>query len=660
MSNETVTDFKWQTEQFADIRILRYQINGFEKLSLNQKIFTWHLYQAALAGRDLIYDQNYKYNLIIRNSLEAVYQHYEGKKNDENWAHFVTYLKRIWFSNGIHHHYSMDKFFPSCTENWLKSALNSLDESQLPIPVYQHKNDFVDWLTDIIYNPEIAPKRLNQDEGADHVAQSACNFYDGLNQQEAEDFYAKKKQPDENEPLWHGLNTRLVKRNGEIKEEVYKSDGCYGKAIRKIVVFLEKAKDFAENETQQAILEKLIQFYETGDLKTFNEYNKLWVQDTDSVIDLVHGFIEVYGDPLGRHATFESVLSLRDEEATQRFGKISELAPWFEANSPIDEAHKRKEPKGVSYKVIQVIVESGDCSPSSPIGINLPNADWIRERYGSKSVSLGNIEDAYENASHSTGSIEEFYLPEQQQRIKTFGALASKIHTGLHEVIGHGSGQLIPGVPSPKESLKSYANTLEEARADLVALYYMLDEKLIEEGFMESLETGKAEYDSFFLNGLMRQLVRLEPGQQLEESHMRNRQLIAKWVFEKAAPERIIEMLVINNKTYIRINDYEKTRILVGELLREVQRIKSEGDYQAAKALVEGYGVKVDQQLHQEVLERWKKLGIAPFAGFINPQLEKVCDNGRIGDIRIIYPEDFAAQMLYYSSHFAFLPALND
>ena len=660
MSNETINDFKWQTEQFADIRILRYQINGFEKLSLSQKIFAWHLYQAALAGRDLIYDQNYKYNLIIRKSLEALYQHYEGEKTDENWSHFVTYLKRIWFSNGIHHHYSMDKFFPACAENWLKSALNSLDESQLPVPVNQTKSAYINWLTDIIFNPEIAPKRLNQDEGADHVAQSACNFYDDVNQQEAEDFYAGKKQADENEPLWYGLNTRLVKRNGEIKEEVCKSDGRYGKAIRKMVILLEKARDYAENDLQKATLDKLIQFYETGDLKTFNEYNKLWVQDTDSVIDLVHGFIEVYGDPLGRHATFESVLSMRDEEATQRFGKISELAPWFEANSPIDEAHKRKDPKGVSYKVIQVIVESGDCSPSSPIGINLPNADWIRERYGSKSVSLGNIEDAYENASQSTGSIEEFYLPEQQKRIKAFGALASKIHTGLHEVIGHGSGQLMPGVSSPKESLKSYANTIEEARADLVALYYMLDEKLIEEGFMESLETGKAEYDGFFLNGLMRQLVRLEPGQQLEESHMRNRQLIAKWVFEKAAPERIIEMLVINKKTYIRINDYEQTRKIVGELLCEVQRIKSEGDYKAAKALVEGYGVKVDQLLHQEVLERWKKLGIAPFAGFINPQLEKVCDKGQIADIQLSYPDDFTTQMLYYSSHYAFLPTLND
>lgn len=475
MSQNTDQQFNWQTEQFADIRILRYQINGFENLSLNQKKLVWHLYQAALAGRDIIYDQNYKFNLAIRRSLEAVYVHYEGNRNGINWDAFVVYLKRIWFSNGIHHHYSMDKFFPECDRAYLVELIQSIDDHFLPIPFGDEPDNFIDWLIDQIFNPEIAPKRLLQDEGTDHVAGSACNFYENISQDEAESYYANMEQPNEKEPVWKGLNSKLIKQDGKIKERIYKADGLYGKAIRKMVILLEKAQEFTENELQKEILHKLVEFYETGELSTFNEYNKLWVSDTVSAIDLVHGFIEVYGDPLGRHATFESVLSMRDEEATQRFGKISELAGWFEQNSPIDAAHKRKEAKGVSYKVIQVIAESGDCSPTSPIGINLPNADWIRETYGSKSVSLGNIEDAYENASREGGSLQEFYLPEQQERIKKYGGQASKLHTGLHEVIGHGSGQLLPGVKSPAESLKSYSNTIEEARADLVALYYMLD-----------------------------------------------------------------------------------------------------------------------------------------------------------------------------------------
>lgn len=659
MSQNTDQQFNWQTEQFADIRILRYQIKDFDNLSLHQKKLAWYLYLAALAGRDIIYDQNYKYNLAIRKSLEAVYKHYEGKRKGKNWDAFLVYLKRIWFSNGIHHHYSMDKFFPKCDRAYLSELLQSIDDHFLPIPFGDEPANFIDWLIDQLYNPEIAPKRLLQDEGTDHIAGSACNFYENISQEEAEAFYADMPETNEKEPVWKGLNSKLIKQDGKIIEKVYKSDGLYGKAIRKMVILLEDAMEFAENDLQKEILRKLVEFYETGDLKTFNEYNKLWVSDTVSAIDLVHGFIEVYGDPLGRHATFESVLSMRDEEATLRFGKISELAGWFEQNSPIDPAHKRKEAKGVSYKVIQVITESGDCSPTSPIGINLPNADWIRESYGSKSVSLGNIEDAYENASRESGSLQEFYLPEQQVRIEKYGGLASKLHTGLHEVIGHGSGQLMPGVASPAESLKSYSNTIEEARADLVALYYMLDHKLVDEGLMDSLDAGKAEYDSYILGGMMRQLVRLKPGQQLEESHMRNRQLIAKWVFERAEPKQIVEQLVIDGKTYFRVNDYEGLRKLFGELLHEVQRIKSEGDYAGAKALVENYGVKVDKQLHTEVLKRWKKLGIAPFAGFINPQLEIVGGIGQIKDIVVKYPEDFTGQMMYYAQKYSNLPAFN-
>jgi dipeptidyl-peptidase III len=456
------------------------------------------------------------------------------------------------------------------------------------------------------------------------------------------------------------LNSKLVKQGKEIKELIYKADGRYGKAIRKIVIWLEKAKVFSESELQRQSIQKLIDFYENGDLKTFDEYSILWVQDTDSEVDFVNGFIEVYGDPLGYHGAWQSVVSMRDEEATKRFSLISELAGWCEEQSPIDPSHKRDDAKGISYKVIQVIVEAGDNSPSSPIGVNLPNADWVREAHGSKSVSLGNIEDAYEIASRSSGSIEEFYLPEQQERIRKYGAIASKIHTGLHEVIGHGSGKILPGVSTPKETLKSYSNTIEEARADLVALYFITDSKLTELGLTESNETGKAEYDGFILNGLMRQLVRLEPGQQIEESHMRNRQLIAQWVYEKGAQAKVIEKVVLDEKTFFRINDYDKLRELFGQLLKEVQRIKSEGDYEAARNLVETYGVKVDQKLHSEVVERWKKLNIAPFAGFLQPQLQAVRQESRIVDVLISYPDDFTNQMMYYAQNHSFLPFWND
>lgn len=660
MTTKAPYDFKWQTEQFADIRILRYYVDGFEKLEYNQKCMIWHLYQAALSGRDIVYDQNYKYNLLIRNVLELVYTHIDHNSHTEEAIHFNQYLKQFWFSNGIHHHYSTEKLKPSFSQNWFEVVLHSIPESQLPDFNSLSKKELIDFLSDQLFNPNVSPKRVEQADGTDLVAGSSCNFYENLTQQEVVDFYQSKKNPDPLRPVSWGLNSKLIKENGQIKEVVYKADGRYGKAIRKIVIQLEKAKQYADNDLQKEIITKLIAFYESGDLAIFDAYSIDWVKDTDSMVDFVNGFIEVYGDPLGYHGTWQSVVSIRDVESSNRFSQISALAAWFEKHSPIEEKHKRQDAAGVSYKVINTVVEAGDNAPSSPIGVNLPNADWIRSEFGSKSVSLGNIEEAYEMASKTNGSLEAFFLPDQQKRIKAFGALASKLHTGLHEVIGHGSGQLMAGVGTPKETLQSYSNTIEEARADLVALYFIADPKLIEAGLIDDPETAKAAYDSFMVGGLIRQLVRVEPGKVLEESHMRNRQLIASWVFEKGLEQDIVEKVQLDSKTYLRINDYQALRHLFGILLNEVQRIKSEGDYTAARELVENYGVKIDPLLHQEVLARWKSLGISPFAGFIQPQLELERQDGKIVDVSISYPDDFAAQMLYYSRNYSFLPLIND
>ncbi len=653
-------DFIWQTEQFADIRILRYRADGFNQLNLGQKLMVWHLYRAALTGRDIIYDQNYKYNLIIRSTLETIFENAEIDKTDQNWLQFEVFLKRLWFSNGIHHHYSTEKLIPGFDAAFFTEAFNSLHESQLHLLKGQTKKELLAFMLDQLFNPEVAPKRVQQEDGRDLVRESACNFYENISQEEAEKFYADKTDEDPQRPVSWGLNSKLVKTENGLKEQIYFADGRYGKAIRKIVIQLEKARQYAENEQQRGIICKLIDFYESGNLKTFDEYSILWVQDTDSKIDFVNGFVEVYGDPLGYHGSWQSVVSIRDEEPSERFGQISALAGWFEARSPIAAQHKRSDAAGITYKVIQAIIESGDNAPSSPIGVNLPNADWIRSEHGSKSVSIGNIEDAYENASKSNGSLEAYFLPDQQERIKKYGALASKLHTGLHEVIGHGSGQLMPGVGTPKETLKSYSNTIEEARADLVALYFITDPKMMEVGLCPSPETGKAEYDSFMDNGLLRQLVGVEKGKNIEESHMRNRQLIAAWAFEKGKADKVVELLSIDGETFVRINNYEKLREIFGRLLSEVQRIKSEGDFEAARQLVENYGVKVDIEIHTEVLKRWNKLNIAPFAGFIQPRLEVEKKDGRIVDVFITYPDDFKEQMLYYSHNYAYLPIYND
>lgn len=661
MSDQQVPqqEFIWQTEQFADIRILRYKIEGFEQLSLKEKTFAYFLYRAALEGRDIIYDQNYRYNLIIRKTVDAVMSNFEGNRTTDEWKSFVEYTKRVWFSNGIHHHYSTEKFLPRFSKDYFKSLLLDIGRDHLPVPRAMNAEEFIDLLLKVMYDPTIGFKRVNQEKGEDLVLSSACNYYEGLNQQEAEEFYRSISNPEDAEPVSVGLNSKLVMKEGVVSEQLYYSDGMYGKVIRRIVMWLNKARPFACSELQQKSIDKLIEFYETGNLKSFDEYSILWVKDTEPIIDFVNGFIEVYGDPLGFHGAWQSMVYLRDENATRQFAKISSLAGWFESQLPIDERFRRQEVDGVSFKVVQVIVEAGDNSPSSPIGVNLPNADWIRAKHGSKSISLGNIEDAYDMASRQNGTLEEFYLPDQQERIRTYGSQASKLHTALHEVIGHGSGQLLPGVSTPKETLKSYSNTIEEARADLVALYFITDPVLLEHDITTSPETGKAAYDSFMVGGLLRQLVRLEEGQQLEEAHMRNRQLIALWAYTQGKPQNIVELVYLKEKTFVQINDYEALRKLFGTLLAQVQHIKSTGDYDAAVSLVETYGVRVDHEIHREVLGRWKKLGIAPFAGFINPVLKAEMHEQTIREVFVEYPEDFSGQMLHYVSACASLPLLD-
>jgi dipeptidyl-peptidase-3 len=647
-------NFKVQTEQFADIKILRYQVPGFESLPVKQKELLYYLYEAALSGRDIIYDQNYKHNLFIRHLLETIIKTYTGDRETDNWKKFEVYVKKFWFSNGLHHHYSMDKFVPEIPESYFEKLIQQSDFSNgkfrglTPAKIQE--------ITNIIFNPEVDAKRVVQDDGVDLIASSANNFYEHVTQKEAEEFYQNLADPKDPEPVSWGLNAKLIKENGVIKEKVWKVGGMYSQAIEKIVYWLEKAVSAAESEPQKLALEKLVAFYRSGDLKTFDEYSILWLKDKNSLVDVVNGFIEVYGDALGRKATFESVVSIRDEEATKRAATISENAQWFEDHSPTDPAFKKDNVEGVSARGINVVVESGDCSPSTPIGINLPNADWIRAKHGSKSVTINNIMAAYDEASKESGAIEEFAWSEEEVQLsRKYGHLATVLHVDLHEIVGHGSGKLADGVGNPGDTLKNYASTIEEARADLFALYYATDEKLIHLGLMPSTEVGFAEYNGYIRGGLMTQLVRVELGQNIEESHMRNRQLIAKWAYEKGKPENVIEKKVKDGKTYFVVNDHQKLRNLFGELLREVQRIKSEGDFEAARYLVENYGVKVDREIHQEVLSRWKKLNIAPFAGFLNPKLVPVYNNGQLTDVKIEYPDDFKSQMLYYGDEYAFL-----
>ena len=653
-------NFKYMTEQFADLGILRYKIPGFEELPLKQKEMLYYLYEAALAGRDIYYDQNYKYNLKIRRTLEAIVDSYSGDREAEDFPKFMVYTKRVWFSNGIHHHYSNMKIMPDFSKEYFAELINNSNASEFPLAEGETIEDLVSFLTPIIFDPNIARKKVNLDPSADLIKTSAVNFYgDGLTQKEVEKFYSKMVKKGDPHPIWYGLNSKLLNENGILKEKVWKVGGMYSPAIEKIVFWLEKASSLAENNAQKAALDKLVEYYKTGDLKTWDEYNILWVKDTTSRIDVVNGFIEVYDDPLGHKGSFESVVSIKDLEATKRIDAISKQAQWFEDNSPIMDEHKKKNVVGISAKVITVVGETGDSSPSTPVGINLPNSTWIRKEYGSKSVSLGNINESYDKAA-TKGTIEEFAYSEEEIRLsKEYGTLADNLHTDLHEVIGHASGQINPGVGTPKQTLKSYASAIEEARADLVALYYAIDQKLVDIGVIPTIDVGKAEYNAYIRNGLMLQLRRIVPGDDIEESHMRNRQAISKWVYEMGKKDNVIEKIVKDGKTYFVINDYQKLRKLFGQLLREVQRITSEGDFDAAKNFIETYGVKVDLDLNKEVIARYKKLNVAPYKGFINPKLIPVYEGEKIVDVKVEYPDDFTEQMMDYAKNYSFLPTYN-
>ena len=652
--------FDYTVEQFADLQILRYRVPGFEDLSLKQKELVYYLTEAALEGRDILFDQNGKYNLRIRRMLEAIYTNYKGDKNSADFKNMETYLKRVWFSNGIHHHYGSEKFVPGFSQDFLKQAVLGVDPALLPLAEGQTVEQLCEEIFPVIFNPTIMPKRVNQADGEDLVLTSACNYYDGVTQAEAEAFYAKMKDPKDETPVSYGLNSRLVKENGKIQEKVWKVGGLYTQALEKIVYWLKKAEGVAEDDAQKAAISKLIEFYETGDLKTFDEYAILWVKELNSRIDVVNGFTESYGDPLGMKASWESLVNFKDLVATQRTEIISSNAQWFEDHSPVEAQFKKSEVKGVSAKVITAAILAGDLYPATAIGINLPNANWIRAHHGSKSVTIGNITDAYNKAAHGNGFNEEFvYSDAERELIDQYSDLTDELHTDLHECLGHGSGKLLPGVDP--DALKAYGSTIEEARADLFGLYYVADPKLIELGLLSSDEAYKAQYYTYLMNGLMTQLVRIQPGNTVEEAHMRNRQLIARWVFEKGAADKVVELVKKDGKTYVVVNDYEKVPQLFGELLAEIQRIKSTGDFAAARALVEDYAVKVDPVLHAEVLERYKKLNLAPYKGFVNPKYEAVTDaNGTITDVKVSYDEGYAEQMLRYSKDYSPLPSVNN
>ena len=652
--------FDYTVEQFADLQILRYRVPGFEDLTLQQKELVYYLTEAALQGRDILFDQNGKYNLTIRRTLEAIYTSYQGDKTTPDFKAMEVYLKRVWFSNGIHHHYGSEKFVPGFSPEFFRQAIESVDASTLPLAQGQSVVQLCDEIFPVIFDPKVMPKRVNQADGEDLVLTSACNYYDGVTQKEAEDFYNAMKNPKDDTPISYGLNSRLVKVDGKVQEKVWKVDGLYGQALGKIVYWLEKAETVAENPDQKAVITKLIEYYRTGDLKTFDEYAILWVKDLNSRVDFVNGFTENYGDPLGMKASWESLVNFKDLEATRRTEIISSNAQWFEDHSPVDKQFKKEQVKGVSAKVITAAILGGDLYPATAIGINLPNANWIRAHYGSKSVTIGNITDAYNKAAHGNGFNEEFvYSSEELARIDKYADLTDELHTDLHECLGHGSGKMAPG--ADPDGLKAYGSTIEEARADLFGLYYVADPKIIELGLLPDAEAYKAQYYTYLMNGLMTQLVRIEPGNQIEEAHMRNRSLIAHWVYEKGKADNVVELAEKDGETYVKVNDYERVRTLFGELLAEVQRIKSTSDLEAARRLVEDYGVKVDPALHAEVLKRYKKLNLAPYKGFVNPRYEAVTDaQGNIVDVKVSYSEGYAEQMLRYSRDYATLPSRNN
>ena len=638
-------DFVYNDERFADLQMLRYKVEGFEDLTLKQKTFIYYLQEAALYGRDILFDQNGKYNLRIRKMLEDVYVNYEGDREEENFKAMEVYLKRVWFSNGIHHHYGSEKFVPGFSKEWLASQTELSDE-----------------IAEVIFNPAVLQKRVNLAEGQDLVKTSASNYYENVSQEEAEAFYEKQKaEGDTLHPVMYGMNSRLVKtESGDFIEKKWTTEGLYGAALKKIVENLKLARPYAEDAQQQKVIDLLISYYETGDLSTFDQYSIAWVENTEPLIDFVNGFIECYGDPLGLKCSWESIVNFKDLEATKRTQTLSANAQWFEDNSPVAPAFKKEKVKGISAKVIKAAILGGDLYPSTAIGINLPNSDWVRAEHGSKSVTIGNLTDAYNQAAKGNGMLQEFaFGPEEIELIEKYGDLTDDLHTDLHECLGHGSGKLLEGVDG--DSLKAYGSTIEEARADLFALYYLADPKLVELGLLPNAEAYKASYIAQMQNGLLTQLVRINLGNNLEEAHMRNRALIAHWAYEHGKKDNVMELVKRDGKTYVKINDYEKLRGLFGELLAEIQRVKSTGDFKGAQALVETYGVKIDPTIHKEVLDRYKKLNIAPYKGFINPVYTAVRDkDGNITDVTISYSEGYAEQMLRYSSDYATLPLINE
>jgi dipeptidyl-peptidase III len=651
-------EFQYESERFADFRVLRYHIPGFEQLDLKTRTLLYYLANAGLAGRDIMWDQNYRHNLKIRQLAEGIIRHYPGDRDAKPFQGLLLYAKQMWFANGIHHHYANDKFTPTFSYEDLQMLANaSAEQEGFPVAAEALAGRLQE-LRAPIFDPSVDAKKVNKSDSADKIADSAVNFYRDLTEQEVTGYYANLTDTENPEPVSYGLNSQLIKENGEIKEKVWKVGGMYSPAIEQIIYWLEKASTVAENDAQKHAFELLIKYYRSGDLKDFDEYNIAWVEDTESTVDLINGFIEVYNDPLAYRGSFENVVQVRDPIATQRIDALAQNAQWFEDNAPILDEHKKQNVAGITARVINVVAEAGDASPSTPVGINLPNANWIRAKHGSKSVSLANIVAAYDAVGGK--SIEEFgFSQEEIDRSREWSDLAGNLHTDLHEVIGHASGKLNPGVGTPKQTLKQYGSTLEEGRADLVALYYLMDEKLVELGMMPSLDAGKAVYDRYIRNGAMQQLNRIKMGNNVEEDHMRNRQMIAQWAYQQGKADNVIERVSKEGKTYFVVRDYLKLRELFGQLLGEVQRIKSEGDYEAGKALVENYGIKIDPVLHQEVLDRYATLDVPAYSGFINPKIIATEENGQIIDVTVEYPTDFTAQMLEYSENWEYLPLEN-
>jgi len=652
--------FLYQTEKFADIRILRYNIPGFEQLTLQQKTLAFYLYKAALSGRDIIWDQNYRYNLVIRKTLEEIILNYNGNRDLPEFKEFLTYSKRVFVANGVHHHNSSLKILPGFTKEYLSELILNSPDARFPVKDAEELNELTTHLKSILFDPEVDGKKTNLDPGADLLATSAINFYSGVSQQEASDFYSQFHTPENRMPVMWGLNSQLTKVDEELTEQIWRIGGMYTKAIEQVVFWLQKALSVAENQMQRQVISKLIDFYNTGDLSVFDDYNILWVRDTVSVIDFTNGFIEVYADPLGLKGAWQSMVSAIDRESGLRVRLITENAQWFENNMPFNEAFKKPTVTGISARAINVIAISGENSPTPPLGVNLPNSDWIRREHGSKSVTISNIAQAYYQADLSAGIINEFAFSEEElQLANQYGFLARNLHTDLHEIIGHGSGQLLPGVADMSITLKNYASVIEETRADLAALYFAYHPMLPEKGIVPSTDVGKAFYNQYIRNGLMLQLQRVQPGKPIEQPHMRNRQLVSQWVLEKGKDEKVIERKSKDGKTFFVINDHQKLRVLFGNLLAEIQRIKSEGDFEAARDLVENYGVKVDQELLHEVHQRFSALNIPPFSAFINPILVPVIQNDRIVDVKLEYPTDFLEQMLFYGKNYSFLPTTN-